>query len=76
MYREFTMTRETAIRKLRKVADTLITNHGDPNFVSRAFGYGKTDQDSRVQAGVICQMLANEIQQAMSDLQEQGLEDS
>jgi len=55
------MTIQTAIRKLERAADRLIPSHGDPSVVSRAFGYGKTEQDARVHAGIILQNLASEL---------------
>lgn len=61
------MTRELAVRKLRHAADRLIPDVVDhySNRVSLAFGYGTDESSSRVQAGVICQVLANEIEEEL-----------
>ncbi len=55
------MTIQTAINKLNRAADRLIPDVRDHAVVSRAFGYGKDNDSSRVQAGVILRNLANEL---------------
>ena len=55
------ITTKAAIRKLEHAASRLIPDTGDPHVISRAFGYGTTAKDSRVQAGILLQNLANEL---------------
>ena len=63
------MTLETAIRKLRHAANRLIPDSCDrfDHRVSIAFGCGTDDLSSRVQAGVICQNLANNLQETLDN---------
>lgn len=64
---------QKAIRILNHAADKLILDVRDPHCVSRAFGYGKDDYSSRIQAGVICRNLANELETELINFPEIAL---